>query len=485
MPKVFVAIDLGATSGRIIAYKHGLELNEVHRFSNYLIKNQQLLYWDFDLIFEELKKGLSKAFKLYDNIVSIGIDTFGVDFGILDENGKIVNNPLSYRNNLGTHSNTIVWNKIDKKSLYKQTGIQYMPFNTLYQLVYLKDIQKKMLHKVILLPDLIAYYLTNVKKTEITNFSTTNLMDIDKYEMIYDSKRLGIEKSLFPPFIYPGQIYGKLSKEIMKELGITSKVNVVAVCSHDTASAILSIPKRRAQLFISSGTWSLLGTLLPKPNLSKLAINYNFSNELGYDKDIRFLKNIMGLWIVNEALRMFKKDNPNISIYDLYEEMMHVEPFVSYIDVDDLRFTAPQDMVKEIKDYCQETNQKIPYSIGEITMTIFQSLVFKYRKNIEILEETTRRTFNRIYLVGGGTNIDILNQMISSATNKKVIIGHDEATVIGNLIIQLKTERIIGTIEDGINIFKKEEKIFKPNQQEDYEEAYKKYKKIINLNVIK
>ncbi|MFA7435607.1 MAG: rhamnulokinase family protein [Bacilli bacterium] len=481
--KAFVAVDLGATSGRVMLFNNDsalVELVEIHRFSNYLIKEGSYLYWDIKMILKEIKKGLRMALKKHDNIVSIGIDTFGVDFGILDKNNNLVQNPLSYRNNLGVVSKEIVNKKIDQEELYFKTGIQYMPFNTLYQLVYLNDVLKIKYDKVLLLPDLIAYYLTGNMATEKTNFSTTNLMNANTYDVIDEVEKLNIGQDVFPKFIENGNSYGYLKEEVMKELVTTKKIKVIAVCSHDTASAILSIPKKQSQVFISSGTWSLLGTCLTKPNTSKIAEKYNFSNELGYDNNVRFLKNIMGLWIINEVIKVFKKDNSKIDYHYIYEKMVEVRPFVSFIDVDDIRFMAPNNMVEEIKNYCQETNQKIPTTIGEITMTVYQSLVFKYKTNIEKLEKITQRTFNKIYLVGGGGNIEILNQMISSATNTKVIIGHTEATVIGNLIIQLKASGVIKTINEGIDLFEKgDNKIYEPNQVEDYEEAYGRYLKIL------
>lgn len=482
MSKSFIAIDLGATSGRIVLYEvknKTPKLIEVHRFSNYLINDKNLLYWDFNLIIKEIIYGLQKSFKITKNIVSIGIDTFGVDFGILNDNNELLKKPLSYRNNLGIYSKELVNERVSNKTLYNLTGIQYMPFNTLYQLVYLDNKMNIRPKEIILLPDLIAYYLTGEKRTEMTNFSTTNLMNVFSKEVITQSEKLNINSDIFPKFIKPGEKYGYLKNKFMKEFDVNKKIEVVAVCSHDTASAILSIPTKRSQLFLSSGTWSLLGTLLPKPNISNRALKYNYSNELGYNNQIRFLKNIMGMWIINETLKVINKKDNSITHDELNEKMLHVKPFVSFIDVDHPSFNAPSNMIEAIQKYCLDTNQKVPESYGELTMTIYQSLVFKYRKNIEELEYITRRKFNRIYVVGGGSNIEILNQMIASATNKKVIIGHSESTVIGNLLIQLKRANIIENIDEGIKMFNKNEQEYLPNQIEDYEEAYVKFLEIL------
>lgn len=483
MDSSFIAIDIGASSGRVvISYLKNdkFVLDEVHRFSNYLIRKEQLLYWDINYIFNEIIKGIKKGIEINPNVSSIGIDTFGVDFVLLDEFDQMIQLPLSYRNNLGVHSSEKVNNIISKQKLYQKTGIQYMPFNTLYQLVYIKDELKIEFNKALLLPDYIAYLLTGVMRTEITNFSTTNLMSATEYKMIHEAMFLGIDKKIFPKFINPGEKYGEVSSKIKDILNVKNSLEVIAVCSHDTASAVASIPRKRSQLFLSSGTWGLLGTLSSKPVVTKKASEFNFSNELGYNNKIRLLKNTMGLWIQNESIRVYQEKYPHITREQINEEVLHVEPFKSFIDVDDLRFSAPENMIEEIKLYCSETNQPIPKGIGEIIMCIYQSLAFKYRVNIAELEEITKRNFKEIYIVGGGGNIELLNQMIASVTKKTVIVGETEATVIGNFLVQLKSKSIIDDLKDGLEMFRtRKERVYEPNQVSDYEDACHKYTKII------
>lgn len=485
MDKNYIAIDIGASSGRVVVFStlgNKKDLKIIHRFNDYLVKEGSLLYWDIDKIFAEILFGIKKSFKEYTNIESIGIDTFGVDVALLDLNNKLIQRPLSYRNNLGLKLGDNIKESLKKDNLYDLTGIQYMPFNTLYQLIYIKDVLNINFTKAVLLPDYLSFLLTGKLRTEVTNFSTTNLMNLKTKKMIKEVSKYGIHEEMFPEFIDPGLIYGQLDEKIKKYLDIKydKEVNVVAVCTHDTASAIVSINKKRSQVYLSSGTWGILGTLSKNPITSKKALKFNYSNELGYDNEIRFLKNTSGLWIQNEAIRNYKKSNPNISDEAIRESVLHVEPFKSFIDVDDVRFTAPINMIEEIQNYCLDTNQPVPIEIGEIIMCIYQSLAFKYKKNIIELEQITKRTFKEIYIVGGGSSIDILNQMISSVTKKIVVTGETEATIMGNLLIQLKTAGQIKDLKDGIKILKtSKEKVYEPNQVSDYEDACIKYNKII------
>lgn len=485
MKETYVAIDIGASSGRIIAlhFINGRHVREeIHRFSDYLIKDGEYWHWDINYIYDEIIIGLKEIVSRELKIRSIGIDTFGVDVVLLDSNNKLMSMPYSYRNNLGDYNNVEINKVISRKNLYLLTGIQYMPFNTLYQLEYLKQELKYDFKKILMLPDYLSFLLTNVMRMEITNFSTTNLMNMNSKKIIEEIKLIDIDSEVFSPFIYPGDKYGSLKEELKEELNIDYDIDVIAVCSHDTASAITGIPIKKSQLYISSGTWGILGTLTTKPIMSNKARTYNFSNELGYGNKIRLLKNTTGLWIQNQCIKLYKNDNPSITMDEIYEEVLHVEPFKSYIDVDDSRFNSPKNMILEIQKYCKETNQIIPQSIGEIIMCVYQSMAFKYDLNIKELEDITKKSFKEIYIVGGGSQIEILNQMIASATNKRVVTGEVEATVLGNLLIQLKASKPNFNIEKGIKMLQtNEEIIYEPNQVCDYEYEKIKYNKIVRI----
>lgn len=480
MESKFIAIDLGASSGRIILsyIKDGnAHLEEIHRFTNYLYNSNNYLHWDFSIIYDEIIIGLNKTFEKYSNIVSIGIDTFGVDFGLLDEQKKLIKNPYSYRNNFGDLIKSSVDQKINPFSLYKKTGIQYMPFNSLHQLFYLREHLNENFNQVVLLPDLIAYKLTGNLRTEKTNFSTTNLMDINNKKMIKEASCFNILENLFPKFINAGESYGYLKKELNKT---SNDIDVIAVCSHDTASAVLATRLDNDSLFLSSGTWSLLGTKVNAPLVSKEAYNSGYSNELGFNNSFYFLNNIMGLWIFNNVLKTYLKEtNKTISNVDL---LLKDEPlFNSFIDVDHESFVNPSNMIHAIQDYCRKTNQVIPNTISEIIMVIFQSLAYKYKNKIDELEKITNKFYEKIVIVGGGSNIKVLNQMIASSTGKIVEKGIEEATAVGNILVQMKAKNIINSVESGLDLYLPSNKnIFYPQDKESYDTYYKHYTVILN-----
>lgn len=482
MNNAYIAIDVGASSGRVVVcFKEGnkYQFKVVHRFGNYLKKKEKYLYWEIKEMFKEILKGIEIATKKYGNIKSIGIDTFGVDVVLLDNDNNMVIKPLSYRNNLGLISNLIVESKISKKALYSLTGIQYNHFNTLYQLVYFKEILKIKFKRALLLPDYFAYLLTGSLRTELTIFSSTNLMNAKTYQLIKESNLLGIDKDLFPKFISAGETYGYLKKEIKDELNLKEDIKVIAVCGHDTASAVKSIPENSNQLFLNSGTMGVLGALIDEPILTSKALEYNYSNELGHDNKVRLLKNTMGLWIQNEAIKAYLKINPSKSVEEVRKTVYKAKGVNSYINVDDDRFTAPNNMLEVINEYLIETNQQPLSDIGEIILCIYQSLALKYYFNIKEIEELTNTKYEEIYVTGGGSNIAVFLQQIANFTNKKVIKGETEATILGNLYVQLENDGIISSSKEGRELLKTRElEEFTPTRVDGYEAIIKKYHKM-------
>ena len=483
MKSYFLSFDLGASSGRAIVTvkeKNSLKLDEVYRFPISTYKKNDTLYWNFSDIILNIKVGLRNAFAKYPKILSVGIDTWGVDYGLISHSGELLSDPISYRDTRGKTVRDEVYNIISYDDLYCKTGIQYMHFNTIYQLAY--DVKNnpellKKADKLLLLPDLIAFFLTGAKRIELTNLSTTNFYDFKKKSIIEELEHLG---NLFPEIIYPGETYGIIKTELAKELGI-KQIPVVAVCSHDTASAILSIPLPRKHIYISSGTWSLCGTLLKKPITSEMALKENYTNEIGYNHKIRFLKNIMGLWIVNQCQEKWSEEGKRFTYSELERMALASKPFMSFIDPDAPVFAEPGNMPAKIQDYCLVTGQYIPQSIGEIFRCVYQSMAFKYRYVVERLEKIVNYQYKSIVIVGGGSNIALLNQMTSSATKKDVVIGPQEASTLGNALILMLQANVIGSIEEGKKLIKNfigSEK-YSPLQEDEYDRHYQQFCKII------
>lgn len=488
MPSNFLSFDLGASSGRAVVtqlHDQTILTDEIFRFENHPVMENNRLVWDFSLLFANIEKGLKLAYAKYPDIISIGIDTWGVDYGLLDSNGKLIRNPLCYRDANMTKRAEEILKILPQSTLYKKTGIQHMVFNTIFQLAadFRENLDSKKAETFLMMPDLIAYYLTGVKKMELTNLSTTNFYDPVNKSIIADIETLGIPKRIFPDTILPGSTYGFIKEELANKLNIP-RGRVVAVCSHDTASAVLAIKMSRSSAFISSGTWSLCGTVLSKPVVNTAAYESNFTNEVGYLHSIRFLKNVMGLWILNQCRETWEQEGNPLSFSEIEKIAMKTRPFVSFIDPDDVLFVAPGNMPERIKEYCQKTNQIVPNTPGEIIRCVYQSLALKYRMVINNIEVVTKHKIRKIVIVGGGTQIDLLSQMTASATNKKVEIGMKEATIAGNALILMQQSGVIESIDDGRNLYinQKTKKTFLPLQTDDYDEAYVQFKKIMEEN---
>ena len=357
--KRVLAFDYGASSGRAILFTYDgtrILANEIHRFDNTPVRENGTLRWDFDALKNELFTGIKKGVEA-GGFDSIGIDTWGVDFGLLDKDGNLISTPVHYRDERTQGMPEEVFSIVPKEEIYSITGIQTMDFNTLFQLHYLNAYHRELLDKTdkfLLIPDLFAYYLTGAKKAEMTIASTTQLMDAKTKKWSYELiDKMNLPRSIFPEIIDSGSSYGLLSDEISASFGI-KPVPVVAVCCHDTASAIFSVPSTGEPLYLSCGTWSLLGTLSSMPVLSKESMEANFTNETGFGGVTRYLKNIMGLWIINECRREWKKTNPSLSFDEIVTEAKKVAENKFIIDVDDDAFLRPDGMPERIQAYCKE-----------------------------------------------------------------------------------------------------------------------------------
>ncbi len=438
-----LAIDIGASSGRVMQVslrEERLYLTELHRFDNTPAAVNGHLYWDILNLFTELKKGLAKA-ENAKAVTSLGIDTWGVDFGLLDGDGRLTENPVHYRDTRTRDSLEHILRHCTKEEIYRLTGIQFMPTNTLYQMTSLAVHRPQVFTQAttaLLIPDLLAYFLTGQKRTELTNASTTQMLRVDGSDWCTDLlERLNIPTTLFPPMICPGERYGRLEAAVADEVKLPP-VPVVAVPTHDTASAVVSAPAAGTDFaFLSCGTWSLLGTETPEPYATPTACEANFTNEIGYGHTTRLLKNIMGLWILQESRRQWQREGAPYTFAQLETLAKEAPAFRSFIDPDAPDFVQPGDMPERIRAYCRRTGQPVPASVGEVVRCIYESLALKCGRVFRQLTAITGKTYPTLHLVGGGAKDPLLAQMLADACGCPVDSGPVEATALGNAVVQL------------------------------------------------
>ncbi len=487
MSKKVLAFDFGASSGRAIIgdFSDGkISLKEVHRFPNDPVEIRGTLYWDALRLFHEIKQGILKAHH-EGGFDSIGIDTWGVDFGLLDKDGRLLENPVHYRDTRTDNIPEEVFKIVPKEEIYKRTGNQIMSINTIFQLYYLAKYRPEILEradKMLLIPDLFAYFLTGEKTVEYTHASTTQLLNFETKDWDFELiEKLGIPKHIFPKIVKPGEKKGMVSDEICKELGIKS-VPVYAIGSHDTASAVLAVPTQKEDfIYVSCGTWSLFGTETDIPYINEKSIKYNLTNEGGFGGKIRFLKNIMGLWLIQEARRQWIREGQDVSYADLEKDAVAEKGFVSFIDPDYDTFAKPGNMPEFVRDYCKMTNQPVPENRGQVMRTIYESLALKYRKAFNDIIDVTGKSYDVIHIVGGGTKDRLLCQMAADACNTTVVAGPIEATALGNVAAQLIASGDIKDMWQAREIIRNSEetKTFSPKSPVEWDEAYKKYINVI------
>ncbi len=444
----YLAVDFGAGSGRVIAgsiRQSTLILEEVHRFPNRHIRLGKHLYWDFLSLFEEMKNGIRQAVLKGYSIKSIGIDTWGVDFGLIDKNGNLLGNPVCYRDE---RTEGLPEELFDAASLpvhYAEAGIQVMPINTLYQLYSMKksdDTRLEVADKLLFMPDLFSYYLTGVANNEYSIASTSELLDARTRSWnraLID--RLSLPQHIFGEIVMPGTIRGKVKREIREELGLSEETEVIAVGSHDTASAVFAVPstENRQNAFLSSGTWSLLGIETERPILSEEARKAGFTNEGGVGGKIRFLQNITGLWMLQKLIAQWSERGEQTD-YDFLITAAEETSIASVIDVDDKAFQNPADMEIAIADYCQTRHLQIPVSQGEYVRCILQSLARRYKLAVEQLNRLISKPIEELHIVGGGCKNRLLNRLTAEALGIPVYAGPVEATAIGNILVQALTK---------------------------------------------
>lgn len=440
MSKYYLAVDIGASSGRHIlgSVQDGkIVLEEVYRFENGMKKIDGHLCWDHDALFESIKAGMKKCKEIGKIPVSMGIDTWGVDYALLDENDQLIDKLYGYRDSRTNGMDDEVYKVIPERELYARTGSQKNMYNTIYQVMADKIHHPESVEKakaLLFVPDYFNFLLTGKKANEYTEASTSQLLNPWTKEWDYElMDMLGLKKEIFQEIVKPGTCLGNLRPEIAEEIGYD--LELVAPCTHDTGSAVLAVPANDDDfIFISSGTWSLMGIEIDKADSSDVSYKNNFTNEGCYGGRIRYLKNIMGLWII-QSVRHNLDDK--YSFAEICSEASKNSEFPSRIDVNDDCFMAPDNMIDAIKDYCRRTDQQVPETLGEIATVVYASLAECYAQTIKGIEEFAGRTFSRIHVVGGGSNAGYLNELTAKATGKEVHCGPGEATAIGNILAQM------------------------------------------------
>lgn len=440
MPEYYLAVDIGASSGRhMLGCIEGgkMVLEEVYRFENGMIKKDGRLCWDYETLFAHIKNGIKRCREIGKIPVSMGIDTWGVDYVLLDDNDRVIGEMAGYRDRRTEGMDEEVYRVIPEKELYARTGIEKMQFNTIFQLMADKknrpgDMEKA--RALLFVPDFFHFLLTGVKANEYTEATTSQL--VNARERTWDEElieKLGFNKAMFQRIAMPGEKLGTLRPELKEEFGFD--MDVVLPCTHDTGSAILAVPAMDDDyVFISSGTWSLLGIERQLPDCSEMSRVNAFTNEGGYDSRICYLRNIMGLWMI-QSVRHNLEDK--YSFAEICAEAARADDFPSRVDVTDNCFMAPDNMIQEIKDYCQRSGQQVPETLGEIAACVYKSLAQCYDRTIKGIEASTGRTYRRLHIVGGGGNADYLNELTARATGKEVHVGPTEGTAIGNLTAQM------------------------------------------------
>ncbi|MCC6017216.1 MAG: rhamnulokinase [Desulfurococcaceae archaeon] len=494
---VVLAFDLGASScramiGFVDEKEKKVRVEELYRWPNYMVRIGDSLYWDVLRIWHEMKQAIKLAYKKYGNkLVSIGVDTWGIDFALLDEKGELLSNPHTYRDPRTEGIMEEVLRIIPREKLYERTGIQFWRINTLFQLysmVKRRDLILRIAKTFLMVPDLFNYWLSGTIAAEFTEATTTQFLDPRVKNWAYDVlEALGIPTHIFPPVIEPTTKLGKIHPKVVVELDISRDIEVIAPATHDTASAIAAAPMVDENAgYVSSGTWSLVGIELPEPLINRKAMEYNYTNEGGAFNTITFLRNIQGMWLVEECRRVLAEKGIQLTYDEILKMASEAKPFKAFIDPDDDRFVAPLNMVEAINSFLEETKQEKPSGIGELFRVIFESLALKYRLVFEQAEDLIGRKLTHINIFGGGSRNWFLNQLTADFTNKVVYAGPEEATSIGNVLLQVAGLGIIKSLKELREYVRNSYKItmFEPKHTKEHDDAYNKFLDIISRRTL-
>jgi rhamnulokinase len=483
----FVACDFGAESGRLMLGRlrdRRLTLEQIHRFPNRQVRLLGHLHWDLLDLFANLKEGLSKAAQLgHDRLTGIGVDTWGVDFGMIDRSGQLLGFPYVYRDARTDGMMDAAFRKMSRADIYSITGIQFMALNTLYQLMSTTRARPDLVRasdRILFMPDLFHYLLTGVMVSEYTISSTSQLLDARTRtwsERLFEG--LDLPLRLMPQLIEPGTEVGPLLPEIVSETGVEARV--IAPACHDTASAVAAVPASGENwAYLSSGTWSLLGIESPEPIISEASLQRNFTNEGGFGGTIRFLRNNMGLWLLERCKRSWEAQGSRLSYDDLVELGRTAPRFRSAFDPDAPVFLNPPDMPTAIAEYCREHGQSVPESQGDFTRAIFESLVLKYRYIVENINKLRGKAVSRLHIVGGGSRNRLLNQLTADALGIEVIAGPAEATATGNILIQAIGSGLLESLDEARELVRNSFAVeyFEPRETAAWDTRYDEVRKL-------
>lgn len=492
--QVFLAADLGASSGRVVAGLFNgtkLSLEEVYRFDNGGVHLAGRMQWDLLNQWQHVVRGLRAASKQYaGRVTSVGVDTWGVDFGLLGRNDELLANPYHYRDRRTAGIFPKAFAIVPREEIFAASGLQFMEFNTLYQLLAMKLADSPLLDvakSFLLMPDLFHWLLTGVKANEFTNSSTTQFLNPQTRDWAKEMlAKFGLPVQILGEIVQPGTRLGKIQPSVADEMGLAG-VEVILPGTHDTASAVAAVPaasqpgQRPDWCYISSGTWSLMGVETPQPVVTPRCYELNFTNEGGIGGTTRLLKNIAGLWLVQECRRIWKQAGHEYGWEELTRRASETPPLLSLINPDDAAFVAPKDMPAAIRDYCQKTGQTGPASEGAVIRTALESLALRYRMVLGYLEELIGGRIETIHIVGGGTQNRLLCQMAADATNRRVVAGPVEATAIGNIAVQAVATGAIGSIAQAREIIASSFEVqeYRPKLPQAWNEAYARFERLV------
>jgi len=482
---IFLAVDLGAESGRVVAGKFDGEtvgLEVVQRFPNGPVRVGAHLYWDILRLWSDIKTGLTKATQKYgDRVVGIGLDTWGVDFALLAADGTLLGNPYHYRDSRTDGMMEAAFAKVPREEIFEQTGIQFMQLNSLYQLLALVEAQSPLLDAArafLTIPDLLNYWLTGRKASEFSIATTTQCYNPRTgawaFEML---EKLDIPTRMFGEIVPSGTVLGTLLPSVAAEMGLPA-VPVIAPATHDTGSAVAAVPMQPDHaIYLSSGTWSLMGVEVAEPVINAAMLAHNFTNEGGVGGTFRLLKNIMGLWLVQECRREWRRAGADYDYATLTQMAADAPGFVSFVVPSEASFMAPGAMTPRIRAFCERTGQVVPETRGAVLRTVLESLALEYRWVAERLDELTGKRLETIHIIGGGSQNELLDQFTADATGRPVVAGPIEATALGNVLVQAVAlghlESIAAVREVVANSFVL--KTFEPRDSVKWEAAYQRY----------
>lgn len=489
--QVYLAVDLGAESGRVMAGLFDgktVRLEELHRFPNGPVNVAGTRRWDVLRLWSDIQEGLQKASAMYgDRIASVGVDTWGVDYVLLSKRGEILGQPYNYRDSRTDGIMQHAFTRVPRAEIFAATGLQFMEINTLYQLISMQLSDPDLLSfadRFLMMPDFFHWLLCGSKVVEFTNATTTQCFDAGRRDWASDMlRKFEIPTGMFPQVVTPGTKLGSLREDVARRTGLP-RIDVVAPATHDTGAAVAAVPTentgRANWAYISSGTWSLIGVEVQDAILSPEALGQNVTNEGGVDGTFRLLKNVMGLWLVQECRRSFERAGNAVDYEQLTRLAGEAEPFRSLVDPNDQAFLNPPDMADALREFCRRTDQPVPESEGQLVRCALESLALKYRQVLRGIESLTGERVEVIHVVGGGSKNDLLNQFTADACGIPVVAGPTEATALGNVLIQARAGGEIGTLAEIRDVVRASSELTRcePEESDAWDEASRRFQSL-------